>query len=111
MMGSRSAPWSRRSRDVGRAGDPGADRLDRGAAARTSAGRVLHDVRGVFFALVVSVAVVVAGVAPLVQADADERRLIVFWTLAVCGAAGIVYTCGPRNRSEARTTCVRPART
>ena len=53
--------------------------------------QVLRDVRGVFFALVVSVAVIVAGVAPLVQADPDERGLIVLWTLAVCAAAGIVY--------------------
>ena len=53
--------------------------------------QVLRDVRGVFFAFILSVAVIVAGVAPLVEADADERRMIVLWTLAVCGAAGIVY--------------------
>jgi len=52
---------------------------------------VLRDVRGVFFAFVLSVAVIVAGVAPLVQADADDRRLILLWTVAVCIAAGIVY--------------------
>ena len=52
---------------------------------------MLRDVRGVFFAFILSVAVIVAGVAPLVEADADERRMIVLWTLAVCGAAGIVY--------------------
>lgn len=53
--------------------------------------QVLRDVRGVFFALVVSVAVIVGGVAPLVQADSDDRVLIVLWTLAVCAAAGVVY--------------------
>lgn len=53
--------------------------------------QVLRDVRGVFFALVVSVAVIVAGVAPLVEADGHDRRLILLWTLVVCVAAGIVY--------------------
>jgi hypothetical protein len=53
--------------------------------------QVLRDVRGVFFAFLLSVAVIVAGVAPLVEADSDERRLILLWTLAVCVAAGIVY--------------------
>ena len=53
--------------------------------------QVLRDVRGVFFALLVSVAVIVAGVTPLVQAEPHERRLIVLWTLVVCGAAGAVY--------------------
>jgi hypothetical protein len=53
--------------------------------------QVLRDVRGVCFALLVSVAVIVAGVAPLVQASADERRLILLWTLVVCGVAGAVY--------------------
>jgi len=53
--------------------------------------QVLRDVRGVFFALVVSVAVIIAGVAPLVEAEPHERRLIALWTLAVCTAAGIVY--------------------
>jgi hypothetical protein len=53
--------------------------------------QALRDVRGVFFALIVSVAVIVAGVAPLVEADPDERRLIVLWTLAVCAAASAVY--------------------
>jgi hypothetical protein len=53
--------------------------------------QVLRDVRGVFFALVVSVAVIVAGVAPLVEADSHDRRLIALWTLAVCVAAGAVY--------------------
>jgi hypothetical protein len=35
--------------------------------------------------------VIVAGVAPLVAADPDERRLIVLWTLALCAVAGVVY--------------------
>jgi hypothetical protein len=53
--------------------------------------QVLRDTRGVFFALVVSVAVIVGGVAPLVEAKAHDRALIVVWTLAVCGAAAAVY--------------------
>jgi hypothetical protein len=53
--------------------------------------QLLRDTRGVFFALVVSVAVIVAGVAPLVQAAPRERGLIVLWTLAVCVAAGVVF--------------------
>ncbi len=53
--------------------------------------QVLRDVRGVCFALLVSVAVIVAGVTPLVQAEPHERRLIVLWTLVVCGVAGAVY--------------------
>lgn len=51
---------------------------------------MLRDVRDVFFALLVSVAVIVSGVAPLVQAEPRERRLIVLWTLAVCAFAGVV---------------------
>ena len=47
--------------------------------------------RGVFFALLVSVAVIVAGVTPLVQASPHERRLILVWTLAICATAGVVY--------------------
>jgi hypothetical protein len=53
--------------------------------------QVLRDTRGLFFALVVSVAVIVAGVTPLVEADPHDRRLIALWTLAVCGAAAAVY--------------------
>jgi hypothetical protein len=53
--------------------------------------QVLRDVRGVFFALLVSVAVIVAGVSPLVQAQPHERWLIVLWTLVVCGVAGVGY--------------------
>ena len=47
--------------------------------------------RGVFFALLVSVAVIVAGVTPLVEASPDDRRLILVWTLVICAAAGVVY--------------------
>ncbi len=65
--------------------------------------QVLRDVRGVFFALVVSVAVIVAGVAPLVQADPSERGLIVLWTLAVCVAAGIVYAMVRAAQSRRQT--------
>ena len=53
--------------------------------------QVLRDVRGVFFALLVSLAVIVAGVAPLVQAEPAERRLIVVWTLVACAVAGVGY--------------------
>lgn len=53
--------------------------------------QVLRDTRGVFFALLVSVAVIVGGVAPLVQAESHQRALIALWTLAVCVVAGIVY--------------------
>jgi hypothetical protein len=53
--------------------------------------QVLHDVRGVFFALLVSVAVIVAGVAPLVEAEPHDRRLIVLWTVAICGTAALGY--------------------
>jgi hypothetical protein len=51
----------------------------------------LRDVRGVFFALVVSVAVIVAGVAPVVDAMPSQRWLILAWTAVVCGTAGLVY--------------------
>ena len=65
---------------------------------------MLRDVRGVFFALVVSVAVIVAGVAPLVQAEPDDRRLIVLWTLAVCAAAGVVYALVRASQSKRSPT-------
>jgi multisubunit Na+/H+ antiporter MnhE subunit len=47
--------------------------------------------RGLFFALIVSVAVIVAGVAPLVEASHHDRRVIVVWTLVVCVLAGVAY--------------------
>jgi len=39
----------------------------------------------------VSVAVVVAGVAPLVQAEPRQRMLILLWTLVACVVAGVGY--------------------
>jgi Flp pilus assembly protein TadB len=51
----------------------------------------LRDVRGVFFALLVSVAVIVAGVAPVVEAAPGERRLMLVWTVVICASAGLVY--------------------
>lgn len=53
--------------------------------------QALRDLRGVFFALLVSVAVIVAGIAPLVEAEPHERGLILLWTLVVCAVAGVVY--------------------
>ncbi len=53
--------------------------------------QLLRDVRGIFFALLVSVAVIVAGVAPLVQAKPHERNLIFVWTVLVCVASGVGY--------------------
>ena len=53
--------------------------------------QILRDVRGVFFALLVSLAVIVAGIAPLVQAEPHERWLIVAWTLVACAVAGVGY--------------------
>jgi hypothetical protein len=50
-----------------------------------------RDTRGVFFALLVSVAVIVSGVAPLVEASPRDRRLIVLWTLVVCAVSSVVY--------------------
>ncbi len=53
--------------------------------------QLLTETRGVFFAFLVSVAVIVAGIAPLVEAEPHERLLIVLWTVAVIAAAGLVY--------------------
>lgn len=53
--------------------------------------QLLRDTRGVFFALVVSIAVIIAGVAPLVEASPHDRRLIIAWTSGICVAAGIAY--------------------
>ena len=44
--------------------------------------QLLSETRGLFFAFLVSVAVIVAGVAPLVEAEPHDRLLIVLWTLA-----------------------------
>ena len=54
-------------------------------------GQLLTETRGVFFAFLVSVAVIVAGIAPLVEAEPHERLLIVFWTIGVIAVAGLVY--------------------
>ena len=53
--------------------------------------QALRDVRGVYFAVVVSVAVIVSGVAPLVEAEPSQRLLILGWTALVCLTAGLVY--------------------
>jgi hypothetical protein len=53
--------------------------------------QLLGETRGLFFALAVSVAVIVAGVAPLVEASPDDRRLILSWTAIVCVVAGLIY--------------------
>ena len=53
--------------------------------------QLLSETRGVFFALAVSVAVIVAGVAPLVEASSEDRRLILIWTAVVCVIAGLGY--------------------
>ncbi len=53
--------------------------------------QLLTETRGVFFAFLVSVAVIVAGIAPLVEAEPHERVLIVVWTVVVIAAAGLVY--------------------
>lgn len=53
--------------------------------------QLLRDTRGVFFALVVSIAVIIAGVAPLVEASPHDRRLIIAWTLGICVVAGVSY--------------------
>ncbi len=53
--------------------------------------QLLSETRGVFFALAVSVAVIVAGIAPLVEASTEKRRLILLWTAAVCAFAGLGY--------------------
>ena len=53
--------------------------------------QLFRDTRGLFFALTVSVAVIVAGVTPLVEAEPHDRRLIALWTLLICAAAAAVY--------------------
>ena len=53
--------------------------------------QLLSETRGVFFALAVSLAVIVAGVAPLVEATSEDRRLILIWTSVVCVIAGVGY--------------------
>ncbi len=53
--------------------------------------QLLSETRGIFFAFLVSVAVLVAGVAPLVEAEPHDRWLILIWTLVTIVAAGVVY--------------------
>ncbi len=53
--------------------------------------RLLTETRGIFFAFLVSVSVIIAGVAPLVEAEPHDRLLILLWTLAACVVAGVVY--------------------
>ena len=53
--------------------------------------KLLSETRGLFFAFLVSVAVIIAGVAPLVDAEPHERILIVVWTVAVTAVAGLAY--------------------
>ena len=54
--------------------------------------RDLQNTRGVFFGFVVSVAVLVAGWAPIVAADDwTERLWVLGLTVATCVAAGLVY--------------------
>lgn len=54
-------------------------------------GQMLSETRGLFFAFLVSVAVIVAGVAPLVEATSHDRLVIVIWTVAATAAAGVSY--------------------
>ena len=53
--------------------------------------QLLSETRGIFFAFLVSVAVIIAGVAPLVEAEPHDRWLILLWTLVSIVAAGVVY--------------------
>jgi hypothetical protein len=53
--------------------------------------QLLSETRGLFFAFVVSVSVIIAGVAPLVEAEPHERWLIVVWTLVVVALGGVGY--------------------
>jgi hypothetical protein len=55
------------------------------------ASQLLSETRGLFFAFLVSIAVIIAGVAPLVEAEPHDRVLILVWTLAAVVAAGLVY--------------------
>jgi hypothetical protein len=53
--------------------------------------QLLLDTRGFFFAFLVSASVIVAGVAPLVEADRHERLQILAWTVLAIVLAGLVY--------------------
>jgi FtsH-binding integral membrane protein len=72
------------------------DMLERIAALQQQqvehqARQFLTETRSLFFAFLVSVAVIVAGVAPLVEAEPYERLQILLWTLVAVAAAGLVY--------------------
>jgi hypothetical protein len=53
--------------------------------------QLLSETRGFFFAFLVSVAVIIAGVAPLIEAEPHDRLLIVLWTVAAVAVAGAAY--------------------
>ena len=53
--------------------------------------KLLSETRGLFFAFLVSVTVIIAGVAPLVEASSHDRVLIIAWTLAATAVAGLAY--------------------
>ncbi|CAN5514671.1 hypothetical protein BH10ACT3_BH10ACT3_13560 [soil metagenome] len=53
--------------------------------------QVLSETRSLFFALAVSVAVIIAGIAPLVEASPDDRLVILEWTAVVLAIAGCAY--------------------
>jgi hypothetical protein len=53
--------------------------------------QLLLDTRGFFFAFLVSASVIVAGVAPLVEAEPHDRFLILAWTVLAVVLAGLVY--------------------
>jgi len=62
--------------------------------------QLLSETRGLFFALAVSIAVIIAGVAPLVEASAHDRRLILAWTAAVCVLGGVGYAAVRARQSK-----------
>ena len=53
--------------------------------------QALRDGRGVYFAVVVSVAVIVSGVTALVEAERSQGVLLLGWTALVCLTGGLVY--------------------
>jgi len=55
------------------------------------ASQLLSETRGLFFAFLVAGAGIIAGVAPLGEAEPHDRFLILVWTLAAVVAAGLVY--------------------
>jgi hypothetical protein len=64
------------------------------------ANQVLSETRGFLFAFLVSVAVIIAGVAPLVEADPHDRLLILLWTVAAIVVAGLVYVLVRRRQGK-----------